>query len=215
MSKPANTESASAPAGFVRRTHTAGSLTVREAQIASYLIAKLYKSPVPEGAHIDRKSVGTAFGVVGQFVTAIFEEASKRRTGLQARAKKGDDAAVKELKQIDAALAEMEKQKKNGDWDRIQDLAKAAVVKERAPRKSTTKPAAAAAAASTKPATKKPATKKAAAGGRPEGDGKGASARKPSKAERKVARAQAAQAAAAVCNASAPAADPPAGPAAA
>lgn len=180
MSKPVVSES---PV-FVRRTHTAKSITIREVPLLSYLISKAYASPAPKGFTIDRKALSAAFSTVAQFVTGAISEAEAARAGLAKAAKGGDEGAAKQLKQIDAALAEMEKQKKNGQWDRITQL-----VREAKPK------AVKASASSEKKSEPKKAAKPASKGAsRPEGDGKGA-ARKPSRAERKVQRAAAAQAA--------------------
>ena len=163
---------------FVRRTHTAKSITVREARLLSYLISKVYNSPAPKGSSIDRKALSAAFSTVATFVEGAIAEAEGQRAAFAKAAKGGDEGAAKQLKQVNAALAEMEKQKKNGQWDRITQLGRE--VKPAKVKADGEKPA--------------KAVKKAAAkgGGRPEGDGKGAT-RKPSKAERKVQRAQAAQ----------------------
>jgi len=104
---------------FVRRTHTHKSLTVRECSIAPYLIGKLADSPAPEGFKIDKATLNRAFGIVGGFAMAIFEEAEKSVAHLEALAKKGDDEASKQLLAVKKALEEMYTFRKTGKLDTL------------------------------------------------------------------------------------------------
>ena len=136
---------------FVRRTHTAKSLTVRETAIAPYLIAKLYKSPVPEGFKLDRVSLNKSFAQVFEFAEAIFVEAEASVKGLEVLAKKGDDEAGKQLVQVRKAVEEMYAFRKAGKFDEIRDMLRkvkaepaskpAAVEKQKPAKKEQSKPA--------------------------------------------------------------------------
>lgn len=170
MSKQQNSEkpSINTNAGlFVRRTHTAKSLTVRESPIAMYLVSKLSASPIPDGFKLDRRSLNAAFGQVGAFLEAIFEEAEASVSGLEKLAKKGDDDAAKQLTQVKKALEEMYNFRKSGKYDdikaRIRDAKASGVT-----------------------ATKQQEKPKATGGSKP------ATERKPSRKERKVKREAAA-----------------------
>ena len=142
---------------IVRRTHTSGSLTIREASIVTYLLAKLHGSPAPAGFKADKKSISTAFGQVGAFVNAIFDEARANIPALKKLAMKGDDEAKKELATLEEAFAKMEKDRVAGKFDQLS--ASIEIVRKQRVSKVAKEAKPAAAKASGKPGVKKATAK--------------------------------------------------------